>query len=359
VNKDLNRTIQGIQVLRAVAATMVVIHHARHAVPGATSAWISWGSSGVDIFFVISGYVMAYTTQQIAGVDMRDRASEAFLFLRKRVARIVPLYWLFILWTGRQDLLNLDILRDLAFIPHWSEAYPTELYPVLTQGWTLNYEMFFYALFAVAMMFGPRRIFALLIALVAIPLFALTFRSGQLDAAGTFYSNQIILEFGFGVILQQAVWKWNLPEWSCISFVGLLLVGFALLSFGSDTSPVRAITWGLPAVLIVWAGLKAFDGWLSFRPLELLGEASYAIYLCHWTSFALLKPLAAAAHPSDANALMILLILIGVSAGVFVHLTAEQWVTRGAKVLLGLRSTSKSAIQPASRLIRVESRTEV
>lgn len=287
---------------------------------------------------------MAHTTQHVKCVSGADRVSEALLFFGKRIARIVPLYWLFILWTGRRDLFSLNILKDLAFIPHWSPTYPTQLYPILTQGWTLNYEMFFYALFAIAILFGSARVIAQLTALVCVPLLALFFRGEYANAAAQFYCNDIILEFGFGILLQHAVKKWGFPNWPRISFMGLVFLGFAFLSISSDTSPARSITWGLPAVLIVWAGFKAFDGWLNFRPLALLGNASYAIYLSHWTSFALLKPFIGVVGQAHTNILIVSHILIGLLAGVAIHLTIERRATRSAQAVLGLRKTSKREI---------------
>ena len=117
---------------------MVVVHHATHSVPGAH--WMPFGGAGVDIFFVISGYVMAHTTQNLpSGQDSASR------FIRKRIARIVPLYWLAILWVTRRTPPDLNLLRDFFFIPHYNAQYPTLINPILVQGWTLNYEMLFYA----------------------------------------------------------------------------------------------------------------------------------------------------------------------------------------------------------------------
>jgi exopolysaccharide production protein ExoZ len=122
----------------------------------------SWGASGVDIFFVISGFVMAHTT--------RD-STDAVTFFRKRIARIVPLYWIALLWTARHALPSpdADLLKDFFFVPHWSTEFPNSVNPILRQGFTLNYEMFFYALFALAMIFGRKRVVVLLCALFCVP----------------------------------------------------------------------------------------------------------------------------------------------------------------------------------------------
>ena len=157
--------IEGIQILRAVAALMVVLHHARLSVPG-SDAWPSFGAAGVDIFFVISGFVMAYTTSIVSSRPVAEVASTGLLakagkFLRKRVVRVVPLYWLALLWTSRRDLMHAhigtDLVKDFLFLPHPNNVFHSWLAPTLQQGWTLNYEAFFYILFAVAILFGAAR----------------------------------------------------------------------------------------------------------------------------------------------------------------------------------------------------------
>ena len=90
-----HQLLEGVQYLRGIAAMMVVFHHARHEFGGAMS--ITFGGRGVEIFFVISGLVMMYSTQGgqlTAGAALRDRMAEAMLFWKRRIARVVPLYWI-------------------------------------------------------------------------------------------------------------------------------------------------------------------------------------------------------------------------------------------------------------------------
>jgi exopolysaccharide production protein ExoZ len=330
----VSKTIDGLQVLRGVAASLVVLHHARLSVPG-SDYWPSWGSSGVDIFFVISGFVMALTTQQTPTGSTKERFLNASLFFRKRVARIVPLYWLAILWTTRRDLPDLNLIKDFLFIPHWNEQFLNWIAPIVQQGWTLNLEMFFYALFAVSMLFGSLRLVVLITTLLAIPPLANFLIGSGADVAGNFYSNDIIYEFGFGVLLQRTFTKWSLPNWNRFVFISLMLLGLALLAWGYERWP-RSVYQGLPALLIVWASFRACEGWLRWRLLALLGDASYAIYLFHWASFGAMKPIVAIVGPSHTNVLMVLHILTAVIFGVAIHLLIEKRITRFVQYLLGL-----------------------
>src|SRR5207302_10985264 len=102
---------------------------------------------------------------------------------------------------------------------------------------TLNYEMFFYALFAIAMLFGSIRVVALLAALLLVSVLALAVNGGRLDVFGRFYSNDIIFEFGFGVLLQLAVGKWEFSRWSRLIYLMLMLLGFTALCLGFENDP--------------------------------------------------------------------------------------------------------------------------
>ena len=99
-------TIDGIQYLRAVAALMVVMFHSRLTTFG-SDTWPTFGHSGVDIFFVISGFVMAYATKDInPNLNFNNRLSNTYEFLRKRFIRIFPLYFLGLIWVSRRDVFK-------------------------------------------------------------------------------------------------------------------------------------------------------------------------------------------------------------------------------------------------------------
>ena len=157
--------IPTIQYLRAIAAMMVVWHHAREQLPGLKFFFPSeFGPSGVDLFFVISGFIMVATT---------TGPGRPFNFIARRLIRVVPLYWLLtctmvaLAWKLPQlfrtiDLAPAHVLQSLLFIPHYSPSFPGMAWPVLVPGWTLNFEMFFYAVFAATLSLAqPMRLWAL------------------------------------------------------------------------------------------------------------------------------------------------------------------------------------------------------
>lgn len=354
--------IEGLQVLRAIAALMVVLHHARLSVPG-SDAWPSFGEAGVDIFFVISGFVMAYTTKLDDDLPMRGRLHAAGMFLRRRVIRVVPLYWLALLWTSRRELaqghVGTDLVKDFFFIPHPNSAFHTWLAPTLQQGWTLNYEAFFYLLFGVTLLFGSRRIALLLGALagcvIAGVVLAMAGWPADIDSAAgiarRFYGDNIILEFGYGVLLQRAMARAStrpgLPRWS---FWLLAVLGFAALGLGHGLG-VRGVLEGLPAALIVWACIQLCAG-RRMPVFELLGAASYSIYLFHWASFGAVKPLAAALGtmpngPAKVTLLMAAHFAIAVIAGLAIHVAIEKPFTRWASRKFGGRTHKVPAVLSA------------
>ncbi len=332
-------TIEGLQILRAVAALMVVFHHARHSIPGG-DRWPAVGEAGVDVFFVISGFVMAHTTRHLrVGPVPAQRLAVARDFIAKRLLRVVPLYWLVLLWTNRRDLaagrFGIDLLKDFAFVPHPNAVYPDRLWPTMIQGWTLNYEMFFYALFAGALLFGRRRLIAVGAVLAGFAALGAMTAAVGVDASSEdwrgvalrFYTDDILLEFGFGVMLQQLVARGALPALPASPGLAVMVAGFALLALGHGHAP-RSLFQGVPAVLIVWGSFGAFAG-ARLPTWERLGAASYAIYLIHWASFGAVKPVsnllgAAGATPAGSALLLVLLMLSAVVAGWGLHRFVER-----------------------------------
>ena len=286
------KSLINIQYLRAVAALMVVWLHARD-----NFSWVKTqfpseaGASGVDLFFVISGFIMVYTTY---GKNITPGQ-----FMARRLERIAPLYWLATLAVVivaalapallKSTLLSSPhILASFAFIPMRSPAFPDNYWPLVIPGWTLNYEMAFYAVFAVTLWLqGVWRLLALGTVLAGVVLCGIAF---NLQGVAGFYANPIILIFLAGAIIGYGYASGRLKpsQWGGALMVSL---GFALWlgmqHVQGDYSFLRA---GLPATLIVigFCRIPALQlTWLSW--LSKLGDASYSIYLTHVFVLAFLR----------------------------------------------------------------------
>lgn len=283
-----------MQYLRALAASMVLVGHvlaeAEHYFGfDILLRGLPW-TRGVDIFFVISGFIIVLVSRDLHGTPGGVRT-----FLRRRFWRVVPLYWLFttlmlcilLVVPGAAKDTVLDwqqVEGSYLFFP--LERYDGRIAPILSLGWTLNFEVFFYGLFALSLLV-PRKLglILLLCGLMAWVLIGALF--GFTAPALRFWSNPIVLEFGFGVCLGwlhlrrgQAVAP-SLP----ISLVLCVCGMGALCAFGDMDGIPRWLGAGLPATALV-AGAALFwpqpstAGPLS-RLGELLGDSSYALYLSH------------------------------------------------------------------------------
>jgi len=283
-------TIVSIQILRAVAALLVVFHHARYQIPDFEVFFYGgiwpFGQAGVHIFFVISGFIMWVTTH--------DRRTTPLQFMINRIVRIVPLYWLLTLSVAAAVLVMPSLFRgvvltpehvvtSLFFIPHFYPGMPSRIWPLLLPGWTLNYEMVFYLVFAVALLL-PRR---LMIPLTG-ALFATAVSAGFIfdfdSAVGIFYTESMIMEFVAGMVLGH-LWvhgRLKLPVWPALTVIPAAFVALVALT-PFEVPQTRLLVWGIPAVLIVTAGLSLdLRGQsIAHRFLKLMGDASYSIYLTH------------------------------------------------------------------------------
>jgi exopolysaccharide production protein ExoZ len=289
-----HRVILSLQYLRGLAAMMVVFCHGFDQLPWLKALAPNFGLSGVDLFFVISGFIMVFVT---AGAE-----TSAVEFIRMRIVRIVPLYWLFnfanaALLIALPQLFQTAILTlkhfilSLLFIPHLSPAVPPSISPFIQLGWTLNYEMIFYAIFALAIAVSLSRRVPLTIAalVLLVGLGALSAFDGS--PALEFYSNDIVLEFVFGMALAQLFLDGTLarlsrgPGWMLI---GLGAIGLSVGAYAIAELP-RALAFGIPAALMV-AGALAIEAGREVRrvqPFLLIGDASYSIYLAHLFPIAL------------------------------------------------------------------------
>ncbi|RAZ89335.1 acyltransferase [Mesorhizobium hawassense] len=265
-----------MQYLRALAACAVVFFHVSEQFGGPFDV----GAAGVDIFFVISGFIMWVTT---AG-----RPADPWRFMSRRITRIVPLYWIVTLLTAAGVLIKpqffyghflsaANFAGSLFFVPVLQDD---ALHPVVIQGWTLCYEMMFYVVFSLVLFLGERWRFGVLVgALVAIVVLHFAFPPGRARA----FTDPVVLEFAAGVV----VGRWwlqgaRLPFGAALAMAG---AGFLMLAASPlvEADMPRVLCWGLPATLIVASAVFAEQA-RPFRPAALpsfLGDASYSIYLWH------------------------------------------------------------------------------
>jgi exopolysaccharide production protein ExoZ len=279
-----------IQYLRAVAALLIVYQHAREFIP------VYWnhlqyfnGDCGVDIFFVISGFIMAVTARNGTARD----------FLLRRVTRIVPLYWFFTLLiaallpfpnlVGNVIMTPATLLMSLLFVPHESLAHHGEIWPVLVQGWTLNYEMLFYALFATFLFLPLGKRVLTLGALFGLSV-ALGSHFPHIDTPVLFVvTNPILLEFVAGMVIGYLYLKRRtLPVLLAIL---TLVLGITILTVECFTSTPRLFIKGLTGFMIVLGviSIESRKGIPQIQFWRSLGDASYSIYLSHLFLVFLLK----------------------------------------------------------------------
>lgn len=278
-----------LQYIRAIAALLVVYFHAILQLEKLNpDAWITdylFGKSGVDLFFVLSGFVMWITTS--------DKPQTLADFWWKRVRRVVPLYWAVTLAAAFVALIVPQILKStqfdiphilasLAFLPWINPSDPAGemIAPLLVPGWTLNYEMYFYLLFGLCLLVPVRHRILAITALIG--LIFLAANLAPHSTAGRFYGDTVIFEFVAGVILGR-IYKSGIA-FSAPTVVLALALGFAVLVFIDYRSfdMPRLITIGIPAAFIIFfATAIRIPDLKAWRWLRILGDASYSIYLTH------------------------------------------------------------------------------
>lgn len=276
-----------LQILRFIAAFGVLASHAAAlTLPRGSWFWLFPWTAGVDVFFVISGMIMTIVTAGRFG-----KAGAARDFLLRRIIRIAPIYWLFtmvmiatiVLFPGQVRYSQADpasIATSLSFFP-WPRG-DGQIVPILAQGWTLNYEAFFYLAFALALL--HRHGLALLAAsFTGLAMLHASIAPGLVPLR--FWSDPIILEFIAGIGLAK-LWLGGIrlrPTMTAILAVTSLAMFCAAEPLGLGHYG-RWVANGIPAALLSAAFLFAAEPanpGATRRALVASGDASYALYLSH------------------------------------------------------------------------------
>ena len=304
--------LQSVQMLRAVAATMVLLYHL---VTTAAYGWLpkagasssanpslglaelvkAIGFGGVDLFFVISGVVMVYSSW-----DHLGEPREAKPFLKRRVARIYPLYWvctaavLALAWlqpelTSRSKLAWPTVVKSLLL---WPQAE----YPIVAVGWTLTFEMYFYLVFA-ALIALPRRYFGWALACWAIATLPLFWHFDHPEFRQTadghlslpLFASPLALEFIAGCAIGWLVRRGSTPAGTIVLTAGTIMLlalgGYAGMHFPQEAryGLWRVAIFGTASMLIVYGCIAMERNRMLAVPrwLKLSGDASYSLYLTH------------------------------------------------------------------------------
>lgn len=274
--------INSLQILRAFAAYAVFFTH--YALFG-----LHIGGFGVDIFFIISGFVIAFVI---------DKSTKDFFI--KRIIRVAPLYTVATLLTATLALLKPEwfktvivsgeaLIKSLLYIPYKIQ----DSGPILSLGWTLNFEMFFYVSMAICILFVRNKSWLVPVCAGLLLFFLVLLNIVKIDSYGiSFYGRGLLPEFIMGLLLYY-FWEFLQKSQSnsglnmFFGMIGLLALFFLIYTgLTKDFNDInRNIRTGIPCLLIV-GGAMALEPYINGKSkavkfLSLIGDSSYAMYLFH------------------------------------------------------------------------------
>jgi len=266
--------LESLQHLRALAALAVCASHiaTEFRLDGPLRPLLLHGALGVDLFFVLSGCVLWISTAQLGTLP-----STAADFLRRRLIRIVPLYWIATLALAAGVILLPKQFRSLSLHPGTLAAsllfLPQSVPPLLVVGWSLTFELFFYLVLAAGLLL-PRLRMASLGILGILGISGLLFPSLAIGPWSLLLVSPFHLEFLAGILIGQLHLAGRLPPLR----ISLPLALGAMASMAWLEVP-RSILCGLAGIGLLSSALRLETRYCLRK--SILGEASYALYLVH------------------------------------------------------------------------------
>ena len=288
--------LNSLQALRGLAATTVVLSHlmrqthedwVRATAPDLHASAL--GGLGVFVFFIISGFIMQHTAGRTFGQPAAARR-----FIERRIARVVPIYWMFtalaVAFPGAVYLgthrTAIGIISSFAFLPDMSAGWPFS--PALTVGWTLSFEMLFYAAFAICLNF-PRRTGIAFLAAGLFGFFLLMVGIAHTVPAvrdfAQWWGRPLSAWFIVGVLFAIIRVRWQVKgQRALVGFavgVSLFLAVVLRTMLVSDATGAWLLLFA-PVAIVAFCTLAGDvpDSGLM-RPLIWLGDRSYTLYLGH------------------------------------------------------------------------------
>lgn len=273
-----------IQYLRGIAALLVVLRHISFKDNQYGSGLFNFtiGDIGVDIFFVISGFIMYYMMS-----EKKNGFRMIIVFLKHRIIRVIPLYWALTSFGFLVYLLipnsfsrteSPSILGSYFLLPN------TEI--LLDPAWTLSYEFYFYFIFSIGLLFIRSRILIIVSVLFILSLIGFIMEIDKDNRILLFLTNSLLLEFLYGILISYIFLKIKLEKQKRLIFSGIAFCLFILLVIMYDMgykSELRGLDLGLPSMFLVFSFVLLENEIKKYKLifLEMLGNASYSLYLVH------------------------------------------------------------------------------
>ena len=275
--------------MRGVASLMVFCIHVLVTTPNMGVDSLSWyyyplGSAGVDIFFVISGFIITMVAQKSATED-----NPAIHFAVRRMIRIYPIYWIvFFIAVIASNFIFLS--PPIEPRPLWMKALLlTDRNDKILAAWSLAYEIYFYAVVTILLLTLRRHITQAIATwcILSLGVIIYVYRF-QPSWVWTIPFNTLVVEFMFGVLVATAFRKDFLPLGVSSVFVGaagLLMGGEAIRHYEMQILPPwwRIACFGIPATLLIYGlvSVERRQGWVMHPLWQRLGDASYSLYIWH------------------------------------------------------------------------------
>lgn len=290
--------IYNIQALRGIAVLLVMVFH----VMLMEKKWydgervlpdvLDIGQTGIDLFFIVSGFVMTTITR-----GKFQKPFETIKFIYNRLSRIYPPYWFYSLillyvYFLRPDLVNPTLGNRVNILESFL-LFPQDILPLLMVGWTLIYEMYFYLLFSLFLLFNEKYFLPLLLLWSAIIVTIKIFLPPPLSSCWVSASYLVVspfaFEFIFGCIIAKIIYSGKRKYGVFSLFAGLVAFMFIIIfswtypHINTTTPWIRVFLFGIPYSVIVYGvtALEFCKNWRIYKPLQALGDVSYSVYLSH------------------------------------------------------------------------------
>jgi exopolysaccharide production protein ExoZ len=341
--------LHGIQAFRAIAALLVVIFHsaanlAKEKYFGQSAKYLDeifsfGGQAGVAFFFVLSGFIIHH----VHAKDF-DRPDKLWSYIRKRIIRIYPTYIIIFLTVFfaayatpslRESMPNSValVVKSLMLLPQDIAVVGGTGAPVIVVAWSLQYEMFFYTLFGLALI--NRKLFYLASAFTAALI--INFSETPAEFPVSFFSNHLIILFGMGVVSSAAI-NMRIPVNMTVWVAWGAALGFTTVAicasrfYGESVPSYIDLSYGICSALLIHSVTQHEQdngSPLIFKKIGRLGDSSYSLYLLHFPLIAILSKIAIMIfEKTNLGALVSLcaLVLLSVVAALIFNILIEKTI---------------------------------